>query len=387
MLILHTGDLHYDEHSPRWDETLRVHAGIAQRVRERKPQLICIPGDVFERRSTPRERAAVADWLQELAATCPVLLVRGNHDAPEDLAIMAKLDAPHPIVVVEDARVVEIAGAAVACVAWPTRAGAIDDGLAREQLRDVLRGLSVDLADRGSGKPRLAIGHFDLDGAKSGTGQPIIGGSLRVSLADLGLLGAQAVLMSHIHAAQDFEWCGAPIIYAGSPVAHDYGEIETKSIVWLEVDGEHVSFAREPTGARPMILGEAAWDTEGPGWVWALETPALSCMEESVIAGADVRFRFHVRADLQAVARAEAQGLRDRLLAMGAARVALDPVVEATGRARDGAMAVVSARTLAEKLEAVWTARGDVPEPQVADRLKSKLHQLERHELPQGART
>lgn len=379
--IMHTGDLHYDEFSPRWDETLMVQSRVALRVRERRPNLVTIGGDIYERRSTPRERLAVAGWLQAIAEVCPIVITKGNHDLELDLALLSDLQTRHPIHVVEDARVIEVAGAIIACIAWPTRAGAIDDGMAREQLRDVLRGLSVELAD-GVGSPRLALGHFDLDGARTGAGQPVIGGSVRVSLGDLGLLGAQAVLLSHIHAPQDFLFCETPVIYAGSPVAHDYGESEQKSVVWLEVDGDRVSFTREPTGARPMFLGEADWDPDGPGWTWLDGSPPLTMLSAEDLNGADVRFRYHVRAEHMAVARVAAKELCERLRGMGAARVTPDPVPEASVRARDGAMAVVTARTLEEKMEATWAARNDVPPPQVAARLKSKLHLLEQGVRP-----
>ena len=83
MKIVASGDHHFDEHSPRWAECLRIHRWMADEVRRRKPDLFLSGGDIYERASTPVERSAVAEWLTVLAETCPVIIAKGKYESVE----------------------------------------------------------------------------------------------------------------------------------------------------------------------------------------------------------------------------------------------------------------------------------------------------------------
>lgn len=93
-------DSHFDEGS-RFEECVRLHEWIARDVASRGVDVIVHAGDIFERKSTPAERRAVAEWLGCCADIAPVLIVRGNHDAVGDLAIFARLRTKHPVIVEE----------------------------------------------------------------------------------------------------------------------------------------------------------------------------------------------------------------------------------------------------------------------------------------------
>ena len=95
-------DSHFDEAS-RFEECQRLHAWIADDMAARGVDVVLHGGDLYERRSTPAERRAASDWLRVVADRCPVVIVRGNHDALGDLPLLAKLRTKHPIRV-EDAR-------------------------------------------------------------------------------------------------------------------------------------------------------------------------------------------------------------------------------------------------------------------------------------------
>lgn len=367
--ILATGDTHIEEGS-RFEECKRVLRWFVSEVERAKPDLVLHPGDVYDKASTPAEREFAAEFFQALARVCPVVLVKGNHDAPRDLQILAQLEAAHEIQVVEDARVVRVRGVAVAAMAWPSRAGQIDDGVAREAVRATLSGLGAELCAHDG--PKVLLGHFDVSGATTGAGQPLIGGSLTVSLADLALAGADAIVMGHIHQAQDWLVGETPAAYCGSPYRTDFGEMEPKSVLSVGFEFGRAAIERMPTPARPMVDVEAHWHSE-LGAFLELDPHAPPP------AGADVRFRYTVDADRRAIAGKAAAEIKAAWLAEGAgcATVKLEPEVLATTRAREGTPAVAQARTLAEKLPLFWTSRKDVPDPIRASRLLSRLALLE----------
>ena len=69
-------DSHFHEAS-RFEECIRLHDWIVRDAIERECDLLVHSGDVFEKKSTPRERDEVADLLQDIATSMPVVLVRG----------------------------------------------------------------------------------------------------------------------------------------------------------------------------------------------------------------------------------------------------------------------------------------------------------------------
>ena len=66
LRLAHIADSHFDETS-RFDECVHVHDWIAADIIARGADLIVHSGDVYERKSTPRERIAVARFFQALA--------------------------------------------------------------------------------------------------------------------------------------------------------------------------------------------------------------------------------------------------------------------------------------------------------------------------------
>jgi len=378
LRIFATGDHHFQDDSPRWDETLRVHEHIAALVERERPDALLSGGDWLERASRPKERKAIRDFARAVTRWCPLVSSRGNHDPPGDLAsFLTKLRTDHALHLVEDARVVPLAlgghaitvDVAIAAVSWPAAASAIDDGVARTQLRELLTDLGSQMA---AAPRRILLGHFDTDGAKSGAGQPIIGGSLRVALADLGAAKAHAVVMAHIHKAQAWTHDGCPILYTGSPVAHDFGETDEKSIVDMRWDEAAQAFVYEriPTTARRMLLLTGRYDeTTAELYVNAAESPGP---HESIV-DAEVRLHYTVRPEHRETARKAAEQMADAWRDAGAVRVLVEDEAISTVRAREGALEVAAAPTLAEQLQALWVARGDVPAPEVAARLLGKV--------------
>lgn len=397
MKLIASGDHHFHVRGGRWDECTRVHDWIGDLVEAEQPDLFLSGGDIYETGSTPEEREAVAAWLKRIADVCPVVIARGNHDRRLDVALMRRIKAAHPIVVEERCSVHFVGGAAVATVAWPSTASvavmlgdspAPRESTEGEMLRAVLRGLGATMADkRAGGLPRILLGHFMVDGSMTSNGQPLIGQELRVGLEDLGLSGADLTLMAHIHLLQEWSWQHAdgrtmPIVYTGSPYRTAYGELETKSVVLAEFAGPHLlRWERIPTPCQPMVLFDGCFENgqldveAGYGFAGdlALVVPSPDIPGQP---GADVRVRYEVAADQREAARVAAEEFRRELLDKWyAARVTLEPVVRPATRQRTPAIA--AAKTLPEKLQALWKARGEDITAEREARVLAKLNTLE----------
>ena len=371
MKLLASGDHHFDAHS-RFDECVRVHEWMVELARDEQVDLFVSGGDIYERASTPVEREAVAHWLQSMADVCPVVISKGNHDRQQDVHLMRRLRSTHPIIVEERAAVHLVAGAAVAAVAWPEKkhmlalSGSSEqaDADVRGALQAVIRGLGVDLREHNG--PRIALGHFMVDGSVVSTGQPLLGMPLNIGLTDLALFNAELGIMGHIHKAQRFDVGGAPFYYPGSPIRTDFGQLESKVVLLAEFDGPRLMEVREiETPARRMVHVNAEWSGE-----------LLCCgWSDLDVDAAEVRLRYNVPIDQRDAARREVLELRDAMKEAGAHSVKLEEKVIAETRAR--IPEVAAATRLPEKVEAFWKAKGFVPGER-REHLLSKLDELEK---------
>jgi DNA repair protein SbcD/Mre11 len=379
--IAEIADSHFCEES-RFDECVRLHDWIANDIRRRGADLILHGGDVFERKSNPRERLAVAKLLTDLAEIAAVVIVRGNHDAVGDLKLFEQLETKHPVVVVETAGVVYAADCAVACLGWPRRAELMarcndvldsegGNQLAAEALRNVLRGMGDQIASHYG--PRILLAHAMVRGSVTSTGQPLVGCDMEIGLDDLALAGADFVALGHIHKGQDWAWGKTPIVYPGSPRRTAFGEVEEKGYVIVEVESHphnadaKVRWERVVAPATRMLLAE---DEYAPGRSWA-----FNGLGGDGVKGAECRFRYTVDADQREAAKAAAEIQRRVLLDLGAASVKIEEVVRATTRARTPEIA--TATSLEDKLRVLWRAKGIDVGNDREPRLLARLAELE----------
>jgi DNA repair exonuclease SbcCD nuclease subunit len=381
MKIMASGDHHFDEHS-RFQECIRVHGWIADEVARQRPAAFLSGGDIYERASTPNERAAVAEWLTAVAETCPVVIARGNHDRQRDCELLARLRTRHPVIVEERCGVHVVGGVAVAAVGWPNRASiahmigkplppeAVDD-VARELLSNVVRGLGQELITHAG--PRVLLTHAMINGSITSVGQPLIGAEMNVGLDNLALSGADIAIAAHIHKPQEWQFGKLPIAYTGSPFRTAFGEVEEKSILLAEfgADGRLVQWSRLTTPATQMILIEAKWDGEGASF----EISSLAFPSCERVNGAEVRFRYRVDANCRDAAKRAATELRARMTSDGAVSVKCEEEVMSTTRAR--APEVAAAKTIDDKLVAFWRSRGLELKAQRIDALLTKFHLVE----------
>lgn len=371
-------DSHFDE-SSRFEETIRLHDWIAEDLRGRKVDLIVHGGDVFERKSTPTERIAVANWLRATAEIAPVVIVRGNHDALGDLAIFRSLRTKHSITVEEAAGVHLVRGIAIAAVAWPRKAHLLarleggheeSEQAAGDAMRAVLRGLGAELAEHDG--PRILAMHAMVRGSVTSVGQPLVGCDLELGLDDLALAGPHFVALGHIHAHQDWMHGDLPIVYPGSPRRTAFGEVEEKGYLLVDLDGEGSAlWERVIVPATPMLLGTDEWDGERASFVHGWDG-----IDVEAVRGAEIRLRYRVEADRREAAKAAAASVRVELIdRFGALSVKVEEEVIATVRAR--APEIAAAKTLDEKLAALWRSRGVELEPSRTARLLARVHEIE----------
>ena len=370
-------DSHYDEHS-RFEECLRIHQWIARDLVERGVDLVLHAGDVFERKSTPRERMAFASWVRQVTDHAPLLIVRGNHDAVGDLPLFARLETKHPVIVEEGAAVHVVAGVAVGCLAWPRRAEILaaaghegreaTEQLAGDALRAVLRGLGQELANQEG--PRILLSHAMVRGSVTSTGQPLVGCDLEIGLDDLALAGADFVALGHIHKGQQWDPGGVPMAYPGSPRRTSFGELESKA--YLVVDlfpgrrGE-IAVERVETPSTPMVHVDAEVRELGGSLLLVAEDAPDD------VRGAEVRLRYLVDADQRELGKRLAAERKEALLRDGAVDVRVEEVVRPTTRAR--APEVAKATTLEGKLRSFWAAKNDVPPaPRDAELIRKAIH-------------
>ena len=389
------GDTHADEHN-RFAEHNRIMQWIVADARARGCTLLLHSGDVWERKSTGLERLAVADYVQDATETMDVVVVAGNHDAPEDIEWIGRLRprnrlrtiqaATRPLTIVVGGQVV------VHCLPWPRKghlSASLDasvthgqgDGIARQQLRNVLQGYVTGAGGR---HPSILLAHCMVRGSKLSIAQPpLVGMDFELGLDDLAQAQADFYALGHIHLCQewsfhharsvaaalsghDYESTGAPVVYPGSPRRVTFGEMEPKGyvVITFNDDGTLAQWERVLTPCTPMLHISGAY-ADG-----VLETD-----EPEDIAGAEIRLRYTVATDQREQARATANGARERMLAVGGAvAVKVEEQVEVESRAR--APEVSRAVTLKQKLEAHWAAKGFDPGPR-REALLIKLAQLE----------
>lgn len=353
--FIHVGDVHLQAGHPRNADRLQALSQIVEEgLALEQLGAWLIPGDLFHQRSTPEDRNELATTLALMAAKAPVVLVRGNHDQPGDLDIYSRLRATWPVYVAINPGVIDIPlatgeVAVIACLPYPTKAGLAGTGVVPSDTSQT----SVDLFDvifmdfgnaleqcRGGRVIPLFMGHVNVRGSVSSTGQPQIGQELELDRLALARLPAVYCALNHIHKAQEVGYG----VYAGSIAAMDHGETEAKSYVVVEAYRHGgttewtASWSRRPINTPRMWHIDGTLDREGFHFTDAVALEDL--------AGGDVRVRYHYKASEKAALSENTI----REIFASALRLKIEGVVIPDRDLR--APAVAAARTLPEKLAA-----------------------------------
>lgn len=369
MKLAVLADSHF-ESSSRFTECVRIHNWIADDIASREVDLILHAGDIFDGKSDPEEREAVATLLQRLAGIAQVVVVRGNHDG-EELSLFRRLHSKHPIHIFDRPDFIDVNGVLVACLPWPTKSALLakagrvspeqSSQLASEALRNVLRGFGQELTKYKG--PRVLLTHAMVRGSKTSTERVLVGSDMELGLEDLGLAGADFVALGHIHLHNAWEWNGVPTIYPGSCMRTSWGEVETKGYVVAEIVGHKCTWELVPTPTTRMLLLDAEWRD---GDLHGLETVG--------VMNTECRVRFECPSDQREAAQAAAKRWEKKLLERLAVSVKVEMTVTATTRAR--APEIATAKSTWDKLSVLFASRGiEVGERRQS--LQDKLAELE----------
>lgn len=391
--IAHTSDLHIDERGRLDDNIAVLDAFLAQAV-EAEVDLFVLAGDLFERRSTPAERNALAAFLQEAASIAPVFGVKGNHDAAQDLAIFNRLEtddfiwiADKPTLMPGSAPIWLAHGKRLGLLALPwfdkahlvaTLEATVDAEASRQLTIAAAKNLLTCLRAeaqriRREGAVPILAAHIQVAGSTVASGQTLIGTSVELSPADILDVDAAYAALGHIHFAQ--EWFEGRVAYSGSPNRCNFGEPETKGwrLVTLADDGDFVSNEVRELPARRMVLIESDWTGAGAGDLDQEGISWSSDVKVHELRDALVRFRYRIRA--QDLSRVNEARLREALAAAGAHEVRIEAVIETETRVRAAEISTITSTV--EKVDAFLRAKAiDVDEGH-RTRLHTKVEELE----------
>ena len=389
--FIQIGDLHLGSHARNQD---RLEA-LTQVIQEQAPGTVSawlFPGDLNHGRMTIPDKNALTNAVQSMASHAPVVICDGNHDLPGDLQFLSRLKADWPIYVVSRPEVIHVklaaggGAAAIFVLPYPTRAGLVAAGTAPGDVADMaklaLKAIFLDAAERlrrltAFDCVPLVIGHVNVAGSITSTGQPNIGKEIEVDEALLQLFPHMFIGLNHIHKAQEIS--GA--VYAGSICRLDWSETDPKSYLeitygpsnwggyagdgpWGGCSQYAYDWCRKPVDVPPMYLIEGELTREG--FVFPTELTADGRPVSYV--GADVRVRFRFTA-------IEKDLLNFDLVRQpfaGARRLELDPVAIRDRATR--APEVMSATSLDQKLKAYIEANGQT----WTTAIEEKLTELQR---------
>lgn len=251
---------------------------------------ILLPGDLFHAARSADDRIFEENTLipvmQDLANLAPVVVVYGNHDAPGSLDVFRSLTAKHPIVIVDRPQTIRVEcatgiEATIFCLPYVHKAGLVGAGVEHDALGQTARAIlepafavaAEELRQaRDRGAIPMFIGHINVGGSISSTGQPQIGREIELDPSFLGRLDAAVYKgLNHIHKHQVV---AGDTVYAGSICRQDFGENEEKGFVAVTV-GVMVD-----TGKFEPDLES---DTEGATWEFIpLDVPAQYLVQGSL---------------------------------------------------------------------------------------------------------
>lgn len=367
MKIISTGDFHFNA---GYDEDVLASVNqIIEYVSQNLIDLIAITGDVYDKASDPGSRNLAAECIQKLSDKAEVLVVRGNHDAPGDLAILSKLESCCNITVCETPTMVIDKGVMIHTLPWLTKARwqAMHPEATKEEGDKTVSQLVLDFLKNNivlnPGYKHILVGHLTVAGARAQLHQQMGADGITVGLYDLTEAGFYAALLGHIHLRQDV---GSPRhFYNGSIAALDYGEDPNKYFSVLDTNTGDVEWVKLNTIHRQDV--NANWSPNGIIIDLNGATPAM-------MLGARIRANLRIEGG-DNIEQAKSQ-LEDYLKKSGALEYKINPQVITISQVR--AVEISKAEKLSDKLYQYWIATKIPDEATQADML-TKLSEIQEH--------
>lgn len=415
MRIAHIADCHFSMKAEKLEEVVRTTDAILVNLQADPgpPKLIVLAGDTVDEYDGPIRidsdcaRAAIR-FVLALADIAPVAIVTGtpSHDrrSPE---LFRFLKGDNPIYVADK---IEMVGLYLAGGTFPddgndvTHFEAFDNPLwqrikpdavltflpspdksrvigtfggtskqlttlaAKECLHDALSYIGELNATVPAGVPKILIGHGMITGSEFSSGVTATGEDLEYSIHDLNLTNTQYKAFGHVHKYQEFP---GNIVYAGSPGRLNFGEVEEKGFVKVEIDGNGQvtkEFVKLP--ARRFAFYECDWDNGGIDKI--MDTLAEA---EGNCQGADVRFRYTIPEEERH--RVNRELIQKMLLDAGARAVKVEVTI--IPKIRQRAAGISKLETLADKIRK-W---GEVTGVEIPDRVLEIAATIEGEDVPE----
>ena len=287
MRILHTADWHVGRRLGRHDRTEEMREALDEVARiadEEQVDLVLVAGDVFDRATPPVESLSLGlSALLRLGQGRPVIVVAGNHDAPDLFDALAPLmrdRGVHLIGRIRSPRAGGVLGPAelgvpAVVAGFPfLREGRVVDfmtetgswyGTYADKIATLTDAYNTALVQRaGTDLVPVLVAHFMVNGARvSRSERELHIGEAYTATAQAIPAGPQYVALGHIHAPQPVPGAPVPAAYAGSLLAMDFGEAgEEKRVVIVDVEPGRLATLRSvPIHAgRPLRQVRGTWD-------------------------------------------------------------------------------------------------------------------------------
>ncbi|MBU6146972.1 MAG: exonuclease SbcCD subunit D [Actinomycetales bacterium] len=308
MRLLHTADWHLGRSFESWsliehqEQFLRWLADVCI---ERSVDAVLVSGDVYDRAVPPLDAIHVLEnALGSLVATCPVILIPGNHDSPTRLGFGGQLlDAARVHLratladIVRPVALSDAQGTRLLVYGIPfLEPLAVRDQLGCERTHASALAAAMELiradvrrqpSDSSGLPPRVVVLAHGVvgGGARSDSERDIsIGGVAEAPASTFD--GCDYVALGHLHRPQWIESAAAgPLIhYSGSPLAYSFSEEQhTKSVTLIDlaptgpltVEQIAVPVPRRLitlTGTLQQLCTDPALDGHADDWVRAIVT-------------------------------------------------------------------------------------------------------------------
>lgn len=383
MLIFEASDIHYCERFA--DPVDRAFTFAVDQAIERKADVGILAGDIFDNSIHLHHPVvdAVIRQVKRLADHMPVLMIYGthSHDRPGSLDIFRHVGAKHPIHVSDKPERVALVGDK-----W------VVDGEEFSPLKLVVNALpSVNRAELRAGEesvhcgellgelfakwapfneraraaniPTILVTHGTVNGAVSEHKHAMISPDWEMTSGTLFSAQTDAVMIGHIHRAQDWREGTRRIAYAGSITRLVYGHDGKCGALMWDVQPGRSDFEHIETPSRRMVEIEFP----GPPDMVALREKLADCR------GAHVRLRYCV--DEEHRASIDQGAIRSALELAGVADYKIEPTINPVVRTR--AAGIHQAATTAEKLQRWCQLTGTAEDP-----LLQRLALLESGQAP-----
>lgn len=387
--IGHTADVHLSS-GARFDDTMNVLEWIARDGAERNVQLWLVAGDLtgttVPHVASIEERNGLARWLRMLGDHAPTIVLAGNHDRigtddlSSDLAIYGQLRAKHPIRVVTRPEIIDVAGARVYCLPFPSKKWALASGaiggtvveqkaLTEGGLRSILASWRLDAEEQHAARvPTIGCMHVNVAGSKMGGGEILnVGVEVELSPHDIAELGFDAGCLGHLHLCQEMApgWW-----YSGTPAPQNFGEQSYAfSYNVAEVESGYApEVVQRPTPARRLVTVRMEWGQDDGRWMLIGDDVPRA----TELADADVRLIVQVPED--GVESCPFEKFEADILRDGARSVKLEKRVVPKTRVRSEA--ITKAVTLEEQLDAYFESLAPAPDAAQRARVLEKLAEL-----------